>query len=297
MYHEPVMINECIKGLAIKPDGIYVDVTYGSGGHSKEILKKLTKGKLFAFDQDDDAIRNKIEDERLTLIHQNFRYMKNFLKLYKTVPVDGIIADLGVSSHQLDVAERGFSTRFDGELDLRMDRKKRLSAREVVNNYSERQLREIFFKYGEIKNALKLAAIIEKSRRESEIKTTSHLKDIISICAKRGRENKYYAQVFQALRIEVNNELEILKVMLGQTVEVLKQGGRLVVISYHSLEDRLVKNFLKSGNFKGEIEKDFYGNPIVNFKLINKKPIIPNEEEIKRNNRSRSAKLRIAEKI
>ncbi|MEZ5195412.1 MAG: 16S rRNA (cytosine(1402)-N(4))-methyltransferase RsmH [Bacteroidales bacterium] len=297
MYHQPVLLAESIEGLQIKEEGIYVDATYGGGGHSEEILKKLRKGSLIAFDHDQDALVNKLEDERLILINQNFRYMRNFLKLYKALPVDGILADLGVSSYQIDKPERGFSVRFEGELDLRMNRRKSLTAKNVVNEYSVNKLKEILIAYGELNNAYKIASQIESARSEQEIKTTAQLMEAVHKCAPRGLENKFYAKLFQALRIEVNDELGALKQLLEQSADLLKSGGRIVVISYHSLEDRLVKNFFKAGNFKGEMEKDFYGNVLTPFKLINKKPIVANDEEIKRNGRSRSAKLRIAEKL
>lgn len=296
-YHKPVLLKESIEGLNIKPDGIYVDVTFGGGGHSKEILKQLTTGKLLAFDQDEDAIKNKIDDERFILIDQNFKYISNFLKYNKILQVDGILADLGISSHQIDEATRGFSIRFDAELDLRMDRTMQISAKDIINNYEVEQLKKIFSDYGEIENSYKLAKTIDEARNNEEIKTINQLKNTIEKCAKKGKENKYYAQVFQALRIEVNNELEVLKEMLKQTLDLLKPQGRLVVISYHSLEDRIVKNFMKMGKFEGEIEKDFYGNVLTPFKLVSRKPIYPSDEEINDNNRARSAKLRIAEKI
>lgn len=296
-YHEPVLLKECIEGLNINPAGIYVDVTYGGGGHSKEILKHLTTGKLYAFDQDEDAVKNKITDDRLILIKQNFRYLKNFLKMYNALPVDGLLADLGVSSHQFDQAERGFSTRFEASLDMRMDRNTKLTAADVLNTYSEEELKRVFKLYGEVDNAGKLAYFIFHSRKEKAIATVSDLKTAMERCVKRGRENQYYAQVFQALRIEVNNELDVLEELLFQTIDVLKPGGRLVVISYHSLEDRLVKNIIRSGKVEGEIEKDFYGNPITPYKAITRKPIVPDEAEIERNSRARSAKLRIAEKL
>ncbi len=297
MYHDPVLLNESIEALQIKSDGIYVDATYGGGGHSKEILKQLKQGSLIAFDQDQDALGNKVDDERLILINQNFRYMKNFLKLYKAFPVDGILADLGVSSHQFDVAERGFSVRFEGALDLRMNQRKSLTAAGVVNDYSPNALRDIFYQYGELKNAGKISREIESYRSQTPIATTEELKEALKSCAPRNQENKFFAKVFQALRIEVNDELEALKDFLGQTTEMLKTGGRLVVISYHSLEDRLVKNFMKAGNFGGEIKKDFYGNVETPFEAVTRKPIIPTEEEINRNSRARSAKMRIARKI
>jgi 16S rRNA (cytosine1402-N4)-methyltransferase len=295
-YHNPVLLKECIDGLNINPEGIYVDVTFGGGGHSREILKHLTTGRLYAFDQDADAIKNKIDDPRFTLIQQNFRYLKNFLKLYNALPVDGLLADLGVSSHQFDEADRGFSTRFDARLDMRMDQNSALTAAEVLNNYSEADLKMIFRLYGEVENAGYLASIIYHNRKEKEIQTVNDLKSMITKCVKRGKENQYYAQVFQALRIEVNKELDVLQDLLIQTLDVLKPGGRAVIMSYHSLEDRLVKNFFKSGKFEGEVEKDFYGNQLTPFTMITRKPIVPNENEVKENPRSRSAKLRIAEK-
>ena len=296
MYHKPVLLKESIQGLNIIEGGVYVDTTYGGGGHSKEIIKKIGKGSLIAFDQDSDALKNKIEDERLILIQQNFRYMRNFLKLYKAVPVNGILADLGISSHQIDDGERGFSVRFDAGLDLRMNRQKGMSAKEIVNGWPVREIRNILYRYGDLKNSGKVAAAIESFRNEREIETTTQLKEAISKCAPRGLENKFYARVFQALRIEVNDELSALKEMLKQSVDVLEKGGRIVVISYHSLEDRLVKNFFRTGNFEGKQEKDFYGNLITSLKPVNRKPIVPTEEEIKNNSRARSAKLRIAEK-
>lgn len=298
MYHIPVLLKESVNGLAIKPNGIYVDVTYGGGSHSKEILSHLDQdGKLMAFDQDEDAIDNKSDDPRLLFINQNFRYMKNFLRLYNAMPADGILADLGVSSHQFDSPERGFSIRTDGLLDLRMDNKKSTTAAYVINNYSENELLRIFREFGEIDNANHLAKTIVLARKTEEIKTINQFKTIIDNCIDKRKENKYLAQVFQALRIEVNAELEALKEMLKQTVEVLKPGGRIVIISYHSLEDRLVKNFMRSGNFEGKIGKDFFGNINTPFKIITRKPIVPTEEEVNKNSRARSAKLRIAEKI
>ncbi|MEO6884372.1 MAG: 16S rRNA (cytosine(1402)-N(4))-methyltransferase RsmH [Bacteroidia bacterium] len=296
-YHNPVLLHECIDGLNIRPAGTYVDVTYGGGGHSKEILKKLSTGKLFAFDQDEDALKNKISDDRLTLTTQNFKYMTNYLKFYKAFPVDGILADLGISSHQIDVPEKGFSTRFDAPLDMRMDKNTKLVASDVVNLSTEEELKNIFSEYGEIKNASRLAWKICQARKINFLNTVNELKEAMASCMPRGKEHQYQAQVFQALRIKVNDELGALKEFLLQTTAALKPGGRLVVISYHSLEDRLVKNFIRSGKLEGEIEKDFYGNPLVAFKMISRKPITPSEEELKINNRARSAKLRIAEKI
>jgi len=295
-YHNPVLLKECIDGLDIKPDGIYVDVTFGGGGHSREILKHLTTGKLYAFDQDDDAVKNKIDDPRFVLIKQNFRYLKNFLKLYNALPIDGLLADLGVSSHQFDEADRGFSIRFDAKLDMRMDQNSKLTAAEILNTYSEDDLKRIFRLYGEVDNAGYLASIIYHNRKDKAIETVNDLKVMITKCVKRGKENQYYAQVFQALRIEVNKELDVLQELLLQTLDVLKPGGRAVIMSYHSLEDRLVKNFFRSGKFEGDVEKDFYGNQLTPFKMISRKPIVPSEKEVEENPRSRSAKLRIAEK-
>jgi len=296
-YHNPVMLQECIEGLNIKPDGIYVDVTFGGGGHSREILKHLgPKGRLLAFDQDADAQKNLPKDDRLTFIDQNFRYLKNNCRLQGAIPADGILADLGVSSHQFDQPERGFSIRFDADLDMRMDQGGSLTAKQVVNTYSEEQLHRIFGIYGEIKNAKTLAHTLVTQRLNKSIDTVDELKRAISKLIPKGKENKYLAQVFQALRIEVNQELEALKEFLEQTVDVLKTQGRLVVMSYHSLEDRLVKNFIAKGKFQGEVEKDFFGNQIRPFDSITRKAIVASDEEIKLNNRARSAKLRIAVK-
>ena len=295
-YHNPVLLKECIEGLNINPAGIYVDVTFGGGGHSREILKHLTTGKLYAFDQDDDAVKNKIDDERFVLIKQNFRYLKNFMKMYNALPIDGLLADLGVSSHQFDEAERGFSIRFNAKLDMRMDQNGKQTAADVLNTYSEEELKRIFKLYGEVDNAGYLASIIFHNRKDKHIDTINDLKVMITKCVKKGRENQYYAQVFQALRIEVNKELDVLQELLTQSLEVLKPRGRLVVISYHSLEDRLVKNIMRSGKFEGEVEKDFYGNQLTPFKQITKKPIVPSAEENEINSRARSAKLRVAEK-
>lgn len=297
MYHNPVLLNECIKGLAIQHDGLYVDVTYGGGGHSREILKHLTKGKLIAYDQDEDALRNKIDVPNLIMVNTNFRQLKRYLQLYQMYPVDGILADLGISSHQIDTDERGFTTRTDVQLDSRMNQKESRTAADILNTYNEEQLRNVFKNYGELKNARKIASIIVNKRDKEHFKTSTQLKEALLECTPKAREHKFFAQVFQAIRIEVNDELEALKEMLSQSAEVLKSGGRLVVISYHSLEDRLVKNFIKTGNFEGEPKKDFYGNLIREFKQISKKPITPSEDELVMNSRSRSAKLRIAEKI
>lgn len=297
-YHLPVMLQECIEALAIKPNGVYVDVTFGGGGHSSAIIQHLgEEGRLIAFDQDPDALNNALPDERFTLIHQNFRYLKNNLRLQGLKQVDGILADLGVSSHQFDEAERGFSIRFDADLDMRMDRVGELDAKGILNSYSEEDLHRIFGVYGEVQNAKSLAKVIVTSRLSRPINTVSDLKSIVSKLVPRGKENKYYAQLFQALRIEVNKELEALQEFLVQAQAVLKPGGRLVVMSYHSLEDRLVKNFMAKGKFKGEVEKDFYGNEIKPFMLVSRKAIIASEDEIRQNNRARSAKLRVAEKL
>lgn len=296
-YHVPVLLNECMEGLAIQPNGVYVDLTFGGGGHSIELLSRLDQGRLVAFDQDEDAFRNKPDDDRLTLVKSNFKYLKNFLQLYNALPADGILADLGISSHQIDVPERGFSTRFDGDIDMRMDQSSELTAKLILNTYSDHEIMRILREYGEIKSAYKLAQAIVQARSEKSIDTIAQLKEILFPFLPKHREFKFLAQVFQALRIEVNDELGALKAALIQCKESLKPGGRLVVMSYHSLEDRLVKNFLKSGNFEGKIEKDFYGQPQVDFKLITRKPIVANEAEIERNPRARSAKLRIAEKL
>jgi 16S rRNA (cytosine1402-N4)-methyltransferase len=297
-YHNPVLLQESVDGLNISGSEICVDVTFGGGGHSKEILKRLDEnGKLFGFDQDKDAEANSLDDSRFELVKQNFRYLKNYLKFYQAVPVDVVLADLGVSSHQFNEGERGFSIRFEGPLDMRMNQGSKLTAAAIVNDYSEEDLIRIFKEYGEIKNARSVVNEIVGRRASGKIKTTQELIEIVEGCVPGKLRNKYLAQVFQALRIEVNDELGALKDMLAQSYEVLKPGGRLSVITYHSLEDRLVKNFFKKGKFEGELEKDFYGNPIIKFKEINRKPILPSEEEIKINNRARSAKLRIAEKL
>jgi 16S rRNA (cytosine1402-N4)-methyltransferase len=296
-YHQPVMLSECLDGMNIKADGIYVDVTFGGGGHSRAILAKLgPNGILIGFDQDPDALQNVIDDDRFIFIDQNFQFLKNNLRLHQIGKVDGILADLGVSSHQFDDAARGFSIRFDADLDMRMDQSRSLTAKKIIATYSEADLHKIFGMYGELHNAKTLANLIVKSRQINDINTVAQLKDIVKPIAKRGKENQYFAQLFQALRIEVNQELEVLKDFLMQTEEVLKPEGRLVVMSYHSLEDRLVKNYLKRGNLDGHIEKDFFGNILKPFSDITRKPISPSEEEIAVNSRARSAKLRIAER-
>jgi 16S rRNA (cytosine1402-N4)-methyltransferase len=293
-YHNPVLLKESVDGLNIKPDGVYVDVTFGGGGHSKEILSRLNeKGKLFGFDQDNDAQRNMIEDSRFTLIPQNFRFIKRYLRFYGIKKVDGILADLGVSSHQFDVADRGFSTRFDAELDMRMNQSGELSAFEVVNNYDEERLSNVLFQYGELRNAKSIAKKIVDMRSEKSIKTSFELKEVLSQFVPKAKEHKVLAQIFQGIRIEVNQEIEALKEFLIQIPEILNEDGRLSVISYHSLEDRLVKRFIRDGMFEGQPEKDFYGNITVPMKKVGKL-MIPTSKEIKENNRARSAKLRIA---
>ncbi|QJD97374.1 16S rRNA (cytosine(1402)-N(4))-methyltransferase RsmH [Mucilaginibacter robiniae] len=296
-YHNPVMLQECIEALNIRPDGTYVDVTFGGGGHSREIIKHLNQdGRLLSFDQDADAQQNLIDDKRFTFVDQNFRYLKSFTRLHNAVPVDGILADLGVSSYQFDQAERGFSIRFDAELDMRMNQSAELTAKQVVNTYAEADLHRIFGVYGEIQNAKSLARTITVARLNGPINTIADLKNTIAGLIPRGKENKYLAQVFQALRIEVNQELEALKEFLTQSAEVLASGGRLVIMSYHSLEDRLVKNFIAKGKFSGEVEKDFYGNDQKPLEAVSRGAITATDEEIKQNNRARSAKLRIAVK-
>jgi 16S rRNA (cytosine1402-N4)-methyltransferase len=296
-YHNPVLLPESVHGLDIKPNGVYVDVTFGGGGHSREILKRLgTQGKLFAFDTDKDAFDNALEDERFTLIPENFRFIKRFLRLYDITKVDGILADLGVSSHQFDAAERGFSTRFEGKLDMRMNVNSSLSGFEVINNYNETQLAKVFSEYGELNQAKAMARKIITERISKPIETTADLKNVLHSFTPRGRENKVLAQVFQAIRIEVNQEIEVLKEFLLQIPELLNVKGRLSVISYHSLEDRLVKRFIKNGLFEGEPTRDLYGNFQVPLQKVGNL-LVPTNEEIKINNRARSAKLRVAEKI
>lgn len=291
------MLQECIDGLAIKSDGKYVDVTFGGGGHSHEILKNLGKnGRLMAFDQDADAQANQPGDERFMFVDQNFRYLKNQCRLLKMIPVDGILADLGISSHQIDEPERGFSTRFDADLDMRMDRSAPVTAAQIVNEYAEEDLHRIFGLYGEVKNARTLARTIVTARLNKPVHTIADFKEAVKNITPKGKENKYLAQVFQALRIEVNQELEALQEFLEQTVDVLAEGGRLVVMSYHSLEDRLVKNFMATGKFRGDVEKDFFGNDIKPFDVLSRKAVTASNEEISENNRARSAKLRIAVK-
>lgn len=296
-YHNPVLLNETVNGLAIKPDGIYVDVTFGGGGHSKEILSRLGEnGKLYAFDQDVDALENAIDDPRFTLIHENFRYIKRFLRFHGVKQVDGILADFGVSSHQFDVASRGFSTRFEADLDMRMNQNDALSAFHVINEYDEEQLKQVLSQYGELRAAPAMAGLIVEHRKNEIIKTSDQLKKVLQRFLSPKHENKILAQIYQAIRIEVNQEIEALKEFLQQTPEVLKPEGRLSLISYHSLEDRLVKRFIRNGLFEGEPERDVFGRFEVPLKKVGGL-IIPSKEEIKINNRARSAKLRIAEKI
>jgi len=296
-YHEAVLLDESIAGLSIQPNGIYVDVTFGGGGHSKSILQKLENGKLFAFDQDSDAQQNCVNDTRLVLIAQNFRFIKKFLRLEGIHEVDGILADLGVSSHQFDQAKRGFSIRFDGDLDMRMNQNQSLTAKEVINEYELDDLCKIFKLYGELNNAYSLSRAIIDFRKDKEIVTTEHLKEAVKSHTPPHKSNKILAQLFQAIRIEVNDELGSLKEMLTQAVDLLKPNGRLSVISYHSLEDRLVKHMVRSGNFKGELIKNIYGVANTPLKAINRKPIVPDLKEVVRNSRARSAKLRISEKV
>jgi 16S rRNA (cytosine1402-N4)-methyltransferase len=297
VYHNAVLLKETVDGLAIKPGGVYVDVTFGGGGHSKEILRRLDKnGKLFAFDQDKDALVNTIDDERFTLINENFRHVKRFLKFHGIKEVDGVLADFGVSSHQFDVAERGFSTRFEADLDMRMNQGSQLSAFEVINSYTEEQLRDVLFQYGELRQAPAMAASIIEARQVGLIKTSTQLKTILKGFLQHKKENKVQAQIYQAIRIEVNQEIEALKELLIQMPEILKVGGRLSCISYHSLEDRLVKRFMRNGLFEGEPERDMFGNfevPLKKFGGL----VVPSRNEIKENSRARSAKLRVAKKI
>ncbi|MEN8787610.1 MAG: 16S rRNA (cytosine(1402)-N(4))-methyltransferase RsmH [Flavobacteriales bacterium] len=297
-YHIPVLLNSSVEGLNIVPDGVYVDVTFGGGGHSRKILENLGEnGKLFAFDQDAEAHENAFEDSRFKLIDQNFAFIKNYLAFHGIEKVDGILADLGVSSHQFDSGERGFSIRYEGDLDMRMNQSQELTAQQVVNDYEEDRLEFIFKAYADIRNARLVARKIVEARNEKEILTTTDLIDVVKLLTTFKKENQFLAQIFQAIRIEVNQELEVLKQFLLAAQELLSPKGRLVVISYHSLEDRLVKNFIKKGKFEGEVEKDFFGNPQVQLKDVTRKAVVPTEEEIEVNSRARSAKMRIAEKL
>lgn len=296
-YHNPVLLDESVGGLAIKKNGVYVDVTFGGGGHSRKILQHLgPEGKLFAFDQDKDALSNSVDDQRFTLINENFMFMKRFLRFHGITEVDGVLADFGVSSYQFDAPNRGFSIRFDAPLDMRMNQDDKVSAKTIINTYPEEELRRLFWEYGELRIAPALARTIVEARTERAIETTFELKNLLNKYLTKGKQNKILAQIYQAIRIEVNNELEVLKTFLMDSKEVLKQDGRLSVISYHSLEDRLVKRFIRNGMFEGEPERDMFGNFSVPFKKIGKL-IVPNAEEIKENNRARSAKLRIAQKL
>lgn len=297
VYHIPALFEECMSGLEIKPDGKYIDVTFGGGGHSRGILQHLGEtGHLYSFDQDEDAQRNIIEDERFTFVYSNFKYLKNFMHYHGVEAVDGILADLGVSFHHFDDEERGFSFRFDAPLDMRMNKQASLTAAEILAGYSEERLAQLFSLYGELRNARRIAAAIVSARSKDTIRTTGELLELVSPFINRKQEKKELAQLFQALRIEVNNEMDSLRAMLRQAVELLKPGGRLVVITYHSLEDRIVKNFIKTGNVEGTVEKDFFGRVQTPLRAVNNKVIVPTEEEVERNPRARSAKLRIAEK-
>ena len=297
VYHIPALLEECMEGLDIKPDGIYVDVTFGGGGHSREILNRIgSKGHLYSFDQDEDAQGNVVGDERFTFVYSNFRYLKNFMMYHEVDAVDGVLADLGVSFHHFDDSERGFSFRFDAPLDMRMNKRAHQTAADVLANYTEEQLSQIFYLYGEMRNARRIASALVAKRAVAPVKTTGQLLEIVTPFVNRKQEKKELAQIFQALRIEVNNEMESLKMMLQQAAEILNPGGRLVVITYHSLEDRMVKNFIKTGNVEGVVEKDFFGRVETPLRLVNNKVIVPSDEEVLRNPRSRSAKLRIAEK-
>lgn len=296
-YHIPVLLHQSVDGLAINPNGTYVDVTYGGGGHSAEILSRLQNGKLIAFDQDADAIKNKADNDKLILVRGNFRFLQNYLRYHGITQIDGLLADLGVSSHHFDAEQRGFSFRFDAELDMRMNQESELTAKTVLNDYEVHQLKSIFRMYGEINNVGRLVSVIDTYRQQNKLETINQFKEVLEPIMPQKMQSKYLAKVFQAIRIEVNQEMEVLKEMLEATVKVIKPGGRLSVITYHSLEDRLVKNFIKNGMFEGQPEKDLYGNVNVPFKAVNRKIIIPDEKEIEINNRARSAKLRIAERL
>lgn len=297
VYHIPVLLNESIEGMNLHADGIYADMTFGGGGHSKEILRRMGEDcHLYSFDQDEDAEKNIVDDKRFTFVRSNFRYLRNFMRYYGVEQLDGILADLGVSSHHFDDSERGFSFRFDGKLDMRMNKRAGMTAADIVNTYDEEKLADVFYLYGELKNSRKLAATIAKARQQKQITTIGEFLDIIKPLFGREREKKELAKVFQALRIEVNHEMEALKEMLYEATDLLKPGGRLVIITYHSLEDRMVKNLIKAGNIEGKVEQDFYGNMQSPFRAVNNKVIVPTDEEVNQNPRSRSAKLRIAEK-
>jgi 16S rRNA (cytosine1402-N4)-methyltransferase len=299
MYHQPVMLNECVEALNIKPDGIYVDATFGGGGHSMKILEQVMEGRLLAFDQDEDAKKeaDKIQSRSFTFCYANFMYMKKYLKLNGVTTVDGVMADLGISSHQIDAPARGFSTRFDGPLDMRMDKNASRTAADILNSNSEEELHKLFGMYGELRNARTVARLVTQHRVNTPFVRTEDLKLALKQVAPRGKEFKYFAQVFQALRIEVNQEMKALENFLRQCGEVIKPGGRLVIMSYHSLEDRMVKNYVNKGKVYGEMEKDFYGNPLKPFEAVTKKPVEPSPDEVERNSRARSAKLRVATKL
>ena len=297
-YHVPVLLEESVGGLDIKPDGVYVDVTFGGGGHSREILRRLDdKGRLFGFDQDEDAERNIVDDDRFTFVRSNFRYLKNWMRYYGVEQIDGLLADLGVSSHHFDDETRGFSFRFDAPLDMRMNKRSGTTAADVLNNYTEEQLSDVFYIYGELRNARRISTVIVKARGNQRIETTGDLMKVTETCFQREREKKEMAKMFQALRIEVNHEMDALKEMLDGARELLRTGGRLSVITYHSLEDRIVKNMMKAGNVEGKVTQDFFGRTTSPFRQIDNKVIVPSDEEQQRNPRSRSAKLRIAEKV
>lgn len=297
-YHNPVLLHDSVDALVVNPSGTYVDVTFGGGGHSRAILEKLgPEGRLIAFDQDADSRVNIIEDPRFQFVPSNFKNLTRFLQYYNVYPVDGILADLGISSHQIDTPERGFSYSKEGALDMRMNAQSGMSARDVVNNYDEQQLSRVFYTYGELTDGRRLARAIVKAREEQPIETTTQLADVLKPCLPKGKENKFLSKIFQALRIEVNKEMEVLESFLSQIVAALNPGGRLVIIAYHSLEDRMVKNFMRSGDLSGEVKKDFFGNPLTPFRLVSRKAITPTDVETLTNPRARSAKLRIAEKI
>ena len=298
VYHIPALLDACIENLAIRPDGTYVDATYGGGGHSRAILERLgAKGRLFSFDQDEDVCSHTIDDPRFTFIHGNFRFLKNFMRYHEAEAIDGLLADLGVSFHHFDTSERGFSFRLDGHLDMRMNRRAHLSATDVIADYPQEKLSDIFYLYGELRSARKIAETIVAARQKNRIETTGQLAEIVSPCIDRRQEKKELACIFQALRIEVNHETEALQKMLSSAVTLLRQGGRIAILTYHSLEDRIVKNFFKTGNFEGRVEKDFFGRESAPLRPLNNKVIVPDEEEIIRNPRARSAKLRVAEKL
>ena len=298
VYHIPALLDACMAGLAVQPDGTYVDVTFGGGGHSRAILERLgDKGRLYAFDQDEDACVNRIEDNRFTFVRSNFRFLKNFMRYYDVDSIDGLLADLGVSFHHFDASERGFSFRFDGALDMRMNRRARTTAADIIESYTQEQLSDIFYLYGELRSARKIAGAVVSARRVQKIDTTTRLVEVVSPYIDKRQEKKELAQLFQALRIEVNQEMEALRRMLLSACEMVRPGGRIAILTYHSLEDRLVKNFFKTGNFEGRVEKDFFGRIESPLRPVNNKVIVPDDDEVIRNPRARSAKLRIAEKL